>query len=123
MSKNWALPLYFLFVGFEILRVVLTVFRKWDLKDKIEQEEEMEHREESSSPDSRKKGNIRRRNVARSAKEKRKLLPSSSSTFFSFFDGDLRFMTNMWDRPGLCYHVGTSSCTIHSYRLRPSSEW
>ena len=123
MNTNHAMSLYFSFFAFETLRVVLTVFRRWGgAKEKVEGDSGGKGPRGGASRDSssQRAGTLSRRgggsNRSSSAEKKAKSSeastsssssnPSGISRFFSLFDGDLRFMTGMWDRPSLCFHLG-----------------
>ncbi len=123
MNTNHAMSLYFSFFAFETLRVVLTVFRRWGgAKEKVEDDSGRKGPRGGASRDSssQRAGTLSRRgggsNRSSSAEKKAKSSeastsssssnPSGISRFFSLFDGDLRFMTGMWDRPSLCFHLG-----------------
>ncbi len=38
-----------------------------------------------------------------------------SDGFFSYFDGDLAFMTSMWNKPGVCFHLSQLTFQFEQY--------
>ncbi len=137
MNTNHAMSLYFSFFAFETLRVVLTVFRRWGgTKEKVEGDSGggQGPRGGGGSRDSssQRAGTLSRRgggsNRSSSAEKKAKSSeastsssssnPSGISRFFSLFDGDLRFMTGMWDRPSLCFHLGNKRINFFCQNAR-----
>ncbi len=134
MNTNHAMSLYFSFFAFETLRVVLTVFRRWGgAKEKVEGDSGGKGPRGGASRDSssQRTGTLSRRgggsNRSSSAEKKAKSSeastsssssnPSGISRFFSLFDGDLRFMTGMWDRPSLCFHLGNKRFNFFSVKM------
>lgn len=82
MSQSGAFPLYAAGIAIYIACIVLTLFRRWGAKEKKE--------------DAANNGGKRKAAAAGAAKKDP----------FDVFQGELAFVTEMWNRPGLCFHVG-----------------
>ena len=86
MAKSGAFPLYAAAIFFYVSCIVLSLFKRWGSKEK---------KEDTAVNNGKKKNN-----------------DDENVDPFDFFTGELAFVTDMWKRPGLCFHVGESNFTI-----------
>lgn len=106
MSESLAMPLYVLFLCFEVACVVLTVFRRWNGdKEKVEEDED-EHQHSRNEKESIRKGLRRRGGTQRSEEQRVDTKKTENASVFDFFTEDSKFVVSRWKKPGLCYHVG-----------------
>ena len=116
MRENYALPIYLAILGLEVTFVALTVFRRWHEDSLIKIDQDITDDTSGSVAKETVQDGLRRRknpgggtngkqmNVDQSADKTKTAKPPSN--VFNVFDGDLSFVTDRGNQPGLCYHAG-----------------